>query len=186
MRAKFLAVPTLVALILAGCSLVGCSAAPKNEEKKTELSSAVKSELASMKEDDPSLDAFLKKSYAYVLFPSVGKGGFVVGGAYGRGEVYEQDKLIGYADITQATVGAQVGGQSFAELICFENKAALDQLVNGEYTLAAQASAVALASGAASNAKYRDGVAIFTHVKKGLMVEAAIGGQKFKFVPIGY
>ena len=181
MRTKYLVLPTLVALIFAGCS-----AAPKNEEKKQELSSAVQSELASMKQDDPTLEPFLKKSYAYVLFPAVGKGGFVFGGAYGRGEVYEQDKMIGFADITQATFGAQVGGQKFAELICFENKAALDQLVNGKFTLAAQASAVALASGAAANAKYREGAAIFTHVKGGLMAEASIGGQKFKFVPAGY
>ena len=161
-----------------------CTTAPKTEEKKDALAMNVEKTLADMKTDDPSFGDFLDKTYGYVIFPTVGKGGFGVGASYGKGEVYEQAKMIGYADITQVTVGLQAGGQAFAEVIVFENKAALDQFVSNKYELAAQASAVALKSGAAANAKYTDGVAIFSYVKGGLMAEASLGGQRFNFSPV--
>jgi lipid-binding SYLF domain-containing protein len=162
----------------------GCQTAPKTEEKKVALEKNADATLADMKADDPSFERFLNNAYGYVVFPTVGKGGLVVGGAYGRGAVYEQGRQIGWADITQGTFGLQAGGQSFSEVICFENKAALDRFVTQKYELTAQASAVALKSGAAANAKYTDGVAVFTHVKGGLMAEAAIGGQRFSFSPL--
>lgn len=171
-------------VLMAMVNLIGCSTTPKTEAKKESLSIDVNATVDQMNLDDPTLKGFLDKTYAYVVFPSVGKGGLIVGGAYGKGEVYEQGKLIGYADITQATVGLQAGGQSFAEVIGFENKASLDRFINNKYEVAAQASAVALKSGAAGSAKYTDGVVIFTHVKGGLMAEASIGGQKFTFAPL--
>jgi len=112
------------------------------------------------------------------------KGGAIVGGAYGRGEVYEQGKMIGWADLSQATVGAQLGGQSFSELILFENKATLDSFRNGKLKFATNASAVALKSGAAESAKYTDGVLVFVEPREGLMLEAAVGGQSFSFPPV--
>lgn len=111
------------------------------------------------------------------------KGGAIVGGAYGRGEVYEQGKKIGWSDVSQATIGAQLGGQTFSELILFENKAALDNFKNGNLKFAANASAVAMKSGAAEAAKYTDGVLVFVEPIAGLMVEAAVGGQSFSFQP---
>jgi len=174
----------VVAALIVMVNLLGCSTTPKTEAKKESLAIDSKATLDQMNVDDPTMRNFLDKSYAYVVFPSVGKGGLVLGGAYGKGEVYEQGKMIGYADITQATVGLQAGGQNFAEVIAFENKAALDRFINNKYEVAAQASAVALKSGAAAAAKYTDGVVIFTHVKGGLMAEASIGGQKFTFAPL--
>lgn len=173
-----------VAALILVVNLIGCTTAPKTEAKKESLAIDVRATVDQMNIDDATFKDFLNKSYGYVVFPSVGKGGLIVGGAYGRGEVYEQGKLIGYADITQATVGLQAGGQSFAEVIAFEDKAALDRFINNKYEVAAQASAVALKSGAAGAAKYTDGVVIFTHVKGGLMAEASIGGQRFNFSPI--
>jgi lipid-binding SYLF domain-containing protein len=164
--------------------LAGCATAPKNEAKKEALDANVQATLTSMKADDPSFDKFLGNAYGYVVFPSVGKGGLIVGGAYGRGQVYEEGRMIGYADITQATLGLQAGGQSFAEVIVFENKAALDKFVQNRYEPSASASAVALKSGAAAAAKYTDGVALFTYVKGGLMAEASLGGQRFTFTPV--
>ena len=133
---------------------------------------------------DPSLEKQIANAYGYVVFPSVGKGGLVVGGAYGRGEVYEQGKMVGWADLTQATIGAQIGGQTFSELILFENKAALDNFKNGKVKFSAGASAVALKSGAAVDAKYTDGVLVFVEPIAGLMVEASLGGQSFSFKPV--
>lgn len=174
----------VVALSLVLTGAIGCNTAPKSEGAKIDLGANVQNSLAAMKADDPSLQAFLDKSYALAVFPSVGKAGLGVGGAYGRGEVWEQGKMIGYSDITQATIGLQAGGQAFTEVLVFENKNALDRFINNSYQPTAQATAVALKSGAAANAKYTDGVAIFTHIKGGLMAEAAVGGQRFRFTPV--
>jgi lipid-binding SYLF domain-containing protein len=163
--------------------VVGCASEPE-EQKKDALSSDVKGTLLSMKAEDPSFGPFLDRTYAYVVFPAVGKGGLIVGGAYGRGEVWEKGNLIGYADITQATIGAQVGGQSFAEVICFRNQTALDKFKAGQYEPTANASAVAIKSGAGATADYNNDVAIFTYEKGGLMAEASVGGQRFSFTPL--
>ena len=125
----------------------------------------------------------MSNAYGYVVFPTVGKGGFIVGGSYGRGEVYEQGRMVGWADISQATVGAQVGGQSFSELILFQTKEALDNFKAGRLKFAANVSAVALKSGAADTAEYQNGTLVFVEPKAGLMLEAAIGGQSFSFQP---
>ena len=108
---------------------------------------------------------------------------FIVGGARGKGIVYEKTNIIGTATMTQASVGAQVGGQTFAELIFFDTPAALKDFKESKFEMRAEASAIAAAEGAAATAKYKEGVAVFTLPKKGLMVQASIGGQKFKFEP---
>ena len=134
-----------------------------------------------MTKEDAGLQSFLDKSYGYVIFPKVGKGGLIAGGAYGRGVVYEQGRMIGYADLTQATVGLQAGGQTYSEVVAFENNEALDRFKQNKLDFSANASAVILKSGAAAAAKYQDGVAVFVMPRAGAMVEASIGGQKFEF-----
>ena len=120
-------------------------------------------------------------SYGYVIFPNVGKGGVIVGGASGNGTVYEKGKSIGTAKMVQATVGAQIGGKAYREVIFFENEAALERFKQDKFEFAAQASAVAATKGASANVKYREGVMVFTQEKKGLMYEASVGGQKFDY-----
>ena len=132
---------------------------------------------------DSTLEKFVDDSAGHAIFPGVGKGGFVVGGARGKGLVYEKTNLIGRATMTQASIGAQAGGQSFAELIVFETPAALNDFKAGKFEMSAEVSAVAAAEGASKAAKYKHGIAVFTLPKKGLMVQASIGGQKFKFEP---
>ncbi len=174
------------ALVLGAVSvgLMGCPTTPPTEEKRDRLHDNVQNALDGISKTDPGASKFINDSYGYVVFPTIGKGGLIVGGSYGHGEVYEAGKMIGYADMTQATIGLQAGGQEFCEVLAFENKAALDRFVNNRFQFAAQATAVALKSGAAANAKYTDGVAIFAHIKGGLMAEAAVGGQKFEFKPL--
>jgi len=176
---------SLYTCLIAGAllTLAGCATAPDTEAKKAELHTSVNNTMTRIKGLDPSLQTQIANAYGYAIFPSVAKGGVVVGGAYGRGEVYEQGKMVGFADLSQATIGAQLGGQSFSELILFENKAALDNFKNGKVKFSASASAVALKSGAADSAKYTDGVLIFVEPIAGLMVEAAVGGQSFSFQP---
>jgi lipid-binding SYLF domain-containing protein len=130
---------------------------------------------------DSTLQKFLDESAGYAVFPSVGKGGLVVGAARGKGVVYEKTNAVGVATMTQASIGAQAGGQSFAEIIFFETPDALKDFKAGKFEMSAEVSAVAAAEGASKAAKYKHGVAVFTLPKKGLMVQASIGGQKFKF-----
>jgi lipid-binding SYLF domain-containing protein len=124
----------------------------------------------------------IDKAYGHAVFPKIGKGGVIVGGAYGRGIVYEQGGMIGYADMTQASVGAQLGGQTYSEIIAFENKEALERFKQNRLALSANLSAVIVESGAAKAARYTDGVAVFVMPRAGAMAEASVGGQKFTFV----
>ena len=120
-------------------------------------------------------------AYGYVVFPNIGKGAVGIGGAAGNGIVYEQGKMIGKSKMTQVTVGFQFGGQAYREAIFFENKETLDNFKQNKVEFSAQASAVAANIGASANAKYTGGVMVFTQEKGGLMYEASVGGQKFKF-----
>lgn len=140
--------------------------------------------LANFLKADSSLQTFLDQSAGYAIFPTVAKGGLVVGAAHGKGLVYEAGNLIGLASMTQASIGAQAGGQTFSELIVFEAPAALNEFKAGTFEMRAEVSAVAAAEGASKTARYRHGVAVFTMPKKGLMVQASVGGQKFKFEPL--
>jgi lipid-binding SYLF domain-containing protein len=133
---------------------------------------------------DDSFDAALSKAYAYAIFPQVGKGGFIVGASHGDGEVYEKGTLIGHAKMTQTTIGAQVGGQTYAEVILFKNKKALDRFKASRFEGSMATTAIGGKKGAAAASKYKDGVAIMVLPLKGAMAEAAVGGQKFKFEPL--
>jgi len=174
-------------LALVGTSLVsltGCATAPKSADGKASLGRDVGAALSIAKAQDPSLQAFLDKAYGYAVFPSVGKGGVGVGGAYGQGEVYERGQRIGYCDLSQASVGLQLGGQTYTEIIAFQDKAALDNFKNGALRFAGQATVVALKSGVGANATYSDGVSVLTMSEQGFMLEASIGGQSFSFQPL--
>lgn len=133
---------------------------------------------------DPSLKTFINNSAGYAVFPNVGKGGLIVGGAHGDGLLFEKGKVTGEVSMTQASIGAQIGGQTFAEVIFFEDAAAVNNFKGGKYEMSAEISAVAAAEGASQAAKYVQGVAVFTMPKKGLMAQASIGGQKFTFTPV--
>jgi len=145
--------------------------------------------------------AFFDKSYGYAVFPTVGKAGYVVGGAYGRGRVYSRGRYLGSASITQVSVGFQAGAEGYSEIVFFENKPALDKFTAGSFEFDAGATVVVItaaasasagtagvsggASGGEKNAatagSYRKGVAVFTIVKGGLMYDASIAGQKFSY-----
>ena len=130
---------------------------------------------------DPLMKGLFDKASGYVIFPNVGKGGFGIGGAAGNGAVYEHGKVIGMAKLSQLSIGFQAGGQAYREVIFFESKKELERFKDSRFEFAAQASAVAVTSGASANVKYTDGVMVFTMQKGGLMYEASIGGQKFSF-----
>jgi lipid-binding SYLF domain-containing protein len=139
--------------------------------------------ISTFKASDPSMEKFFDNSAGYAVFPGITKGAIGVGAAHGDGEVIVHGAMIGTTSLSQVTVGAQLGGQQYAEVIFFENKDALESFKGGHFTMAAQVSAVAAAEGASANAKYSSGVAVFTVAKGGLMYEASVGGQKFTFHP---
>lgn len=164
-------------------AMSGCSTAPQSEQGKLDLQNETSASLAKAQALDPSLAPWLGTSAGYAVFPSVAKGGVGVGGAHGQGLLFVGGHAVGYCDVSQTTIGAQLGGQSYLEIICFETPAAVALFQQGDLHFAAQATAVALKSGAGANAKYVDGVAVFTMAESGLMFEASIGGQSFGFQP---
>ena len=125
-----------------------------------------------------------ENAYGYAILPNVGKGAIGIGGAAGNGVAYEQGSIVGMASMKQATIGFQFGGQAYREVIFFETKAQMDRFKQNKIEISAQASAVAVTAGASATAKYRDGIMIFTQAKGGLMYEASVGGQQFKFRPL--
>lgn len=130
---------------------------------------------------DGLMKNLFNNAYGYVIFPNVGKGAIGIGGAAGNGAVFQKGSLIGMAKMKQLTIGFQWGGQAYREVIFFETKADLDRFKENKFEFSAQASAVAATVGAAANAKYKNGVMVFSQIKGGLMYEASVGGQKFDF-----
>jgi lipid-binding SYLF domain-containing protein len=170
-------------VVLSVLAVVGCSTTPKSEGDKAALHAKVEAAITEAKEQDASLEKFFDTAAGYAVFPTVGKGAIGVGGAYGRGELYEGGAPAGYCTLTQATIGLQLGGQAYTEIIFFETPEAVDRFKSGNFAFSAQATAVALKSGVGANAKYEGGVAVFTMSEAGLMYEASIGGQKFSYQP---
>jgi lipid-binding SYLF domain-containing protein len=168
---------------LAVCSIIALLSASAARADDEDLPAECKQAVADFQKADSSLKKFIDESAGYAIFPSVGKGGFIVGGARGTGLVYEKGAVVGQATMTQASIGAQIGGQTFSEIIFFETPAAVTDFKSGKFEMSAEVSAVVAAEGASKAAKYKEGVAVFTLPKKGAMLQAAIGGQKFKFEP---
>lgn len=147
--------------------------------------------------------AFFDNSYGYAVFPTIGKAGLGIGGAHGEGRVYAQGKYVGDTSMTQVTIGLQLGGQAYSQIIFMQDKRAFEDFTSGNFEFGAQATAVAITAGASASAStggssagasggkndantvgsYRKGMAVFTVAKGGLMYEASIGGQKYKYTP---
>jgi lipid-binding SYLF domain-containing protein len=162
-------------------ALSACTTAPKSTEGKMSLRRSSADALSQAQQNDPTLRNVVQKSSGYAVFPEVGKGAVGIGGAYGRGDVYQNGAVVGYCDMTQGTIGVQLGGQAYTEILVFENPAAVERFKDGNFRFDAQATAVAIKSGAGANAKFVNGVAVFTMDEAGLMFEASIGGQKFSY-----
>jgi len=166
-----------IAISILGWSSAGWTWDPDEVEK---LTPKVAEAVAAIKEKDPGIESFFEKATGYVVFPTVGKGGFGIGGARGKGLLMVGGETVAVVTLTQLTFGFQAGGQAYSEFIFFEDDLALGNFRRGNYELGAQASAVAIKAGASADANFNAGVAIFTQAKGGLMYEATVGGQKFK------
>lgn len=175
---KLLAV--LITLGLVSTSSYAQSWTPDVSDK---LELSVAQAIIKANESDPALTMWFESAYAYAVFPKVGKGGFIVGGAHGKGLVIRGNTTVGKTSLTQVTVGAQLGGQAYAQYIMFKDQTAFEHFTRGNFEMGAQVSAVAITLGASADASYDSGVAVFTLAEGGLMFEASVGGQKFKYSP---
>jgi lipid-binding SYLF domain-containing protein len=171
----------LIMLALVAPTLVLADFEPDTSNK---MELAVAGAIIDLKKADSGMQTFLDESAGYAIFPSVGKGGIGIGGAHGKGLVLVDDEVVGKTELNQVTVGLQLGGQKYAQYIFFKDETALKHFQRGNYELGAQASAVAATAGASADADYDKGVAIFTLAGGGLMFEASVGGQKFKYEAI--
>jgi lipid-binding SYLF domain-containing protein len=171
-------------LLLPVLLLAACEATPPDP-----ASVDVQREIAETKDlflrRAPHLRQHFDGAYAYALFPKVGKGGLVFGGGGGKGYVVERGKLAGGVTLSMATFGAQIGGESFAEVIFFEDEPAFARLEQNKFEFGATVNAVAAEAGASRHAKFHDGILVVTTTHGGLMAEASVAGQKFDYAPIG-
>jgi len=172
---------TRPACLIASLLLLVAPALPAQANDDADVAEVI----AKFKQKDPQMAEIFAKAAGYAVFPTVGKGAIGIGGARGKGWVYEHGRLIGRSTLTQVSFGFQFGGQAYSEVVFFQTEEAVANFKLGHLKLDAQASAVALTARAAADLGYRNGVAIVTMAKGGLMYEASVGGQKFSFKPIG-
>lgn len=172
----------LKTIMAVGILFLTIGATAQNDKDKKIMADAVKAK-ATIMEKDAGLDKFFSSAAGYVIFPNVGKGGLIIGGASGNGVLYEKGRAIGMSDLKKLNIGLQAGGQAVIEVIFFETKEALAKFKEGNFEFSAEASAVMADAGKSANANYNDGVLVFALPKAGLMADASVGGQKFGYTP---
>ena len=172
-------IPILIVVVILALSIP--LYAGWNAKSSTDNLSEAKITIDKFKDSDPAMDRFFSKAYGYAVFSNVGKGGMGIGAAYGKGLLYEQGDIVGSTTLKQLSIGFQLGGQAYSEIIFFKSKRDLENFKSGNFELGATASAVVVTTGASADADYSDGVAIFTLPKGGLMYEATVAGQKFTY-----
>lgn len=160
--------------------LIGFGAMAQSDKDKEIMVDAEKAK-STLIAKDAGIEKFFNNASGYAIFPNVGKGGLIVGGASGNGVVYEKGSPIGMTSLKKLNVGLQAGGQAVIEVIFFETDAALEKFKNGNYEFSAGVSAVIADEGKSENVNYSDGVAVFAMPKAGLMADASVGGQKFEY-----
>jgi lipid-binding SYLF domain-containing protein len=168
--------------LLAGAH-TGCSTSPRTPAQRSALAHESRATLTLMQERDPQLARFLSRSAGYAVFPNVGKGGLIVGGAFGRGTVYDSTgPLLGYATVTQGSVGGVIGARSYSLLLVFNTAQQLARFRDGQdVQFGAEATAIAITEGCSATTRYIDGVAVFALPRGGLMADASLNGQEFRF-----
>jgi lipid-binding SYLF domain-containing protein len=194
--------PTLTAIAHDSPTTGSASAANKTADKPVAKEQSINDTLQNFR-DAQAARPYFDSSYGYAVFPTIGKGAIGIGGAGGKGYVYERGDFVGESTMVQLSVGAQLGGQAYSQIVFFENKAAFDEFTREGFEFSADASAVALTAGANAEAgtkgvsatasttkdhgvaiaKYNKGMAVLTLAKGGLMYQAALAGQKYSFKP---
>jgi lipid-binding SYLF domain-containing protein len=165
----------LLFIVFSGCK--------SSQNTSNELVSDSLEAKATISKNHPNIAELFSNSVGYAIFPNVGKGAYVIGAASGNGTVYQNGKLIGYADMKQVDIGLQIGGKAFIEVIFFQTQAALDRFKGESYELSGNVSAVLLEEGVSKSVDFQDGVGVVTKSKAGAMAGISVGGQRFEFFP---
>jgi len=179
MRSAFVPLLGLVAMTLVGCE----TATPNSASNQVGLRNDAQTAVRQMTAQDGKLQDFINNAYAYAVFPDIGEGSVGVGGASGKGVVYQNGQVVGTAALNQVSVGPQIGGQTYSELVVFQNQDAFNRFQNGNLEFGAQATGIAVKAGAAAASRFDNGVAVFIMPKGGLQAGANINGQKLTYSP---
>lgn len=161
-------------------TFTACGSTKVSEE---DLVTDARQEKAMIEREHPLMSDYFDSAAGYAIFPNVGKGAYIIGGASGNGVVYDNGMVVGYANLKQVDIGLQLGGKAFVEVLYFETQAALERFKKGGFELSANASAVILDQGFSGDLEFRDGVAIVTVPKGGAMAGISVGGQRFEYIP---
>lgn len=171
-------------MLMSVAALSACSTAPNTQGERMLLEEEAVMTMQRFKQSHPAVaNAFQKTAVAWAVIPTVTKGAVGVGGARGRGVLFQDGAIVGYCDLRQASIGAQVGGETYSEIIFFEDQDMVKRFKDGALSLNAQAAAVIDRKGGTTKARYRDGLAVATFDSGGAMVDASIGGQGFSYRP---
>jgi lipid-binding SYLF domain-containing protein len=165
--------------------VAGCATAPSSVSDQHSLEARARATLDEMVAREPGLANMLRTAAGYAVFPDVGKGGMLVGGAFGRGVLYQGGELAGFVKVEQASIGAQLGAQTFAELIVLPDVLAVDRMKRGDLTLGSDIGGIALTTGALARAQLTDGLYVFLLPRGGLMAELTLSGQRIEYQPRG-
>lgn len=173
---------TLKTLVAVTLLFLTIGATAQNDKDQKIMADAAKAKTTLMAKD-AGLATYFENASGYVIFPNVGKGALIIGGASGNGVLYENGDAVGMTDLKKLNIGLQAGGQAIIEVIFFETDAALKKFKEGNFEFSAEVSAVIADKGKSKNANYKDGVVVFALPKAGLMADASVGGQKFSYTP---
>lgn len=176
---------TVRAAVVVTACIAGCATAPETRAGKADLEASARQTLRDMTMREPAIQQVLNGSAGYAVFPRIGEGGAIVGGAYGQGVLYEGGRRAGFIKVEQASVGAVLGGKSYSEIVVFRDRDALRDVKDGEYELRGDADVVVLTTGAAATTTFKGKVVAFVMPIGGLMVDVSVAGQRLKYVPAG-
>ncbi|MDN3596134.1 lipid-binding SYLF domain-containing protein [Zunongwangia endophytica] len=170
-----------LSLILATFFMVSAFNLNAQTDKQKELINDAKESKAAFITKKPEMAALFEKAAGYVIFPNVGEGAYILGGAAGNGVLFEGGQVEGFSELRQLDIGLQIGGQAYRQVILFETESELNKFKEGKYKLSGKASAVIIEEGKAKSVSFDDGRAIVTMPKAGAMIDIAVGGQKFEY-----
>jgi lipid-binding SYLF domain-containing protein len=165
--------------------VTACATAPKTVGDQQALERQAAATLQTMTQRAPGLDQTLRSAAGYAVFPNIGKGGFIAGAAYGRGILYQGGRQVGFVELNQGSLGAQIGAQTFAELVVFLADRDVQRVKNGQFTLGGNVSAVVLTAGRGASADFKGGIAVYVMPRGGVMAELSVSGQQINFQPMG-
>lgn len=173
------------AVVVVAACIVGCATAPETGSGRADLEASARETVHNMIQREPSITRYIDGAAGYVVFPKIGEGGVIVGGAYGQGVLFERGRRTGFVKVEQAAVGAMLGGKSYSELLVLRTPEALRDVKDGEYELRGDADVVVLTEGAAATTTFKGSVVAFVMPIGGLMVDVSVAGQRLKYVPAG-